>query len=765
MSPFLRSSVQRRAAAVTFVVLGGVGFLPLFGGPGYEHALASGLIVPSAAAIATSLELSEGSAPSPLSCVGRGILSGLALAALAFATALAHGLRVPICDLWGGALGFVLTAGFGAALGGAWGAIVAEALRGRKGRRFGAPLLAILAPVACVAISIARFYSSPMIFAFDPFVGYFSGSLYDTVVDPGASLFSYRLGSLGSLLAVVFAASVLDRDAGGKLCLRPLRGQSGAIVRALLAVSSGVVSLVVTLDGPRLGHWETPETIATELGGYWPGARCDVVLPDSVIPEDAALIAKDCDEELVAVEKALGARGPDRVRAFFFRDAAEKKRLMGAGDTYIAKPWRHEVYLQLGSYPHPVLGHELAHVVAGGFARGPFAVAGELGGLWPNPGLIEGVAVAASPDDDELTDLQWAHAMIELGTLPPLEKVFSLGFLTSSAAKSYTLAGAFVRWVMDHFGSDVLRAWYGGGSIERLTGETWRELDQAFRKEASEALLSPEAAAYAKARFERAAVFARTCPHVIDGIRQRADQCRDAHQAERAIELYDRILRRDPHDWGARYNRALTELRFGDPQRGRAALDALAADGELPRTWRDRTLDALADDALWRGDLKGAAEGYEGLATHTLDEDFGRMEEVKTRAAVDADARGPVAALLIGSPHRAGDFALAASLLGAWEDRSSSALASFLLGKNLSQRGFRKEGAAHLDRVMASGDYPTQRVGREVVRDRAIDACAAGDALVVDELRRVVLDPAGPYAESSGRKASVLRLLERCRSP
>ncbi len=102
---------------------------------------------------------------------------------------------------------------------------------------------------------------------------------------------------------------------------------------------------------------------------------------------------------------------------------------MGAADTLIAKPWRHEVYVQLSAYPHPVLGHELAHVVAGSFGRGPFRIAGSAGGLWPDPGLIEGVAVAASPDDDELTDAQWAHAMLDLGSLPPMASVFSLGFL------------------------------------------------------------------------------------------------------------------------------------------------------------------------------------------------------------------------------------------------------------------------------------------------------------------------------------------------
>ena len=38
---------------------------------------------------------------------------------------------------------------------------------------------------------------------------------------------------------------------------------------------------------------------------------------------------------------------------------------MGAADTYIAKPWRREVYVQAAGYPHPVLGHELMHVLAG----------------------------------------------------------------------------------------------------------------------------------------------------------------------------------------------------------------------------------------------------------------------------------------------------------------------------------------------------------------------------------------------------------------
>src|SRR5690606_13490283 len=95
-------------------------------------------------------------------------------------------------------------------------------------------------------------------------------------------------------------------------------------------------------------------------------------------------------------ERALGVSQRERVTAFFFRNAAEKRALMGASNTYIAKPWRNEVYLQVGEWPHPVLFHEIVHVVVGNVGRGPFRIAGTLGGLLPSPAIIEGVAVAAA---------------------------------------------------------------------------------------------------------------------------------------------------------------------------------------------------------------------------------------------------------------------------------------------------------------------------------------------------------------------------------
>lgn len=769
------------AAVVVGLTLGGVGFLPLFGGPGYEQSLASGLVVPAAAAIATALDASRERPSSPLASVGRGVLAGLGLAALALVTALLHAARIGICELWGALGYFALTAGVGAIVGGVWGAVVGEAVgaaarRGRlasrgaepgtRGRKVtaAAALLALAGPLGGVAVSLYRFVSAPMIFAFDPFVGYFSGTLYDTVIDAGTPLFTYRLGSLATVTAVALVFSVLERSAdrpfGLVLDLRSRETRA----RAAIGLACALASAGSVVFGTKLDHFHTPASITKDLGGEKHGARCDVVYPATTREQEANLLVKDCDEEVLAVEKALGAKGPARIRAYFFRDAADKKRLMGAAHTYIAKPWREEVYLQLMGYPHPVLGHEIAHVVAGSFGRGPFRVAGSAGGLVPNPGLIEGVAVAASPDDEDLSDAQWALAMKKLGLLPDMRRIFSLGFLSDSSAKSYTLAGAFVTWVGDRFGMETVRKWYGGGDIEALTGKAWPALDEAFVADLQKVALPAEAESFARAKFSRPGIFGRKCPHVVDALRHEADVCRDTQRYAEAIRLYREAIAKDAHDFASKKEAANVERRHGDREKGRAALEELATADEkkVPRTWKDRADEALADALFVDGELAAAGARYEALAARTVDEDAARTLEVKALGARDANARAAVQALLLGDAKHGPDVFLGGVALGAWSKTAPAPLVSYLVGRNLLGRGFYEEGARHLDAALA-GELPTPRVARETLRQRVVAACALGEVEVLAKLRSVIDGSADPFkGASGGRRASTLRMIERC---
>ncbi len=754
------SGPRRVAAIVVLVILAAVGFLPLFGGPGYEQSLASGLVVPMAAAIATAIELSESTAP-PVACVGHGVGTGALLAAVAFTTALLHGVRVGICDLAGGAVFFLLTAGVGGMMGGAWGAAVAEVCRGRRRRRLFCVLLAIAGPLGGIAVSLARFVGSPMIFMYDPFFGYFSGTLYDTVVDVRPELWSYRAGSLATLAGVALVAAALTRNAHGRLSFARLRA---AAARLCMVGGIGMmaVSLVVTLEGPALGHWQTADTIARALGGRASGLRCDVVYSDALPADEAALMVRDCEEELAADEARLGAHLDGRLTEFVFSDAGEKRRLMGAAETSIAKPWRQEVYVQLAAYPHPVLGHEIAHVVAGAFATGPLRVGGF---PLPNPGLIEGVAVATSPDDDELSDAQWARAMLDLGTLPEIRGLFSLRFLGVTAQKSYTVAGAFVGWVLERWGAGVVRAWYGGGSIETLTGESWSALEAEFRTWLQELPMPENATAYARAKFERPSVWARKCPHVVDALDRDADRCRDEHRMARAGALYARALARDPRDYHAQLARAKMSVQSRDDAewaRGRADLQRIAGDQEAPRNWRDRAQEALADDDLVRGHAEEAAVAYREIAARTPDEDAARTLDVKALAAEDPTAARVIVDMLLSEPGRPQDTWLGALSLGQWQQETSAPLAEYLAGKNLTLHNESLRAAPALDRAL-EGAGLTPRIGREVLRQRAIGACVLRDAASLARVKDAVLSPASPFAGSAGgRRDSVLRLLARC---
>jgi hypothetical protein len=761
LAVLVRSRSQRIAAAVVFASLAAVGFVPLFGGPGYEQSIASGLVVPSAAALATSLEVSAPSdaRASPLAVVSRGLASGAFLAAIALLTALLHGIRVGMCDGWGGTVLFLLTAGSGALLGGAWGAIVGEACRDRRLRRLACVLLALGAPVAGILVSVARFYATPMIFAYDPFFGYFSGALYDTVIDVRTELWTYRAGTAAALTGIILVAAALRRTASGGLAWERTRGNGRAVACLCGGCCAFASSLAIGASGPELGHWQSGASIARELGGRSSGPRCDVIHPDGLLAEQSAILVRDCEEELAADERVLGAHLGGRLTEYVFADSGQKRRLMGAGDTSIAKPWLREVYVQYESYPHPLLGHEIAHVVAGSFAPGPFHVGG---GLWPNPGLIEGVAVATSPDDDELTSAQWARAMLDLGILPPSASLFSLDFLGANAAKSYTVAGAFIGWVTSRWTSSAVRAWYGGGSIERLTGRSWEALDREFRAWLGTLAMPAQASLYARARFERPGVWGRTCPHVVDALDGAGDRCRGEHRFGRAFVLYDEALARDPGDWHARFERAWVELEYGDSTRGREDLGRIATDERAPKPWRDRARETMADDDWARGRSGDAVAVYRDLAAQTLDEDAGRTLDVKALTAADPAAARAVADLLVGQRGRPTDPWLGALALGVWAGATHDPLADYLAGKNLAVHEDWERASVWLDEALRE-PMPTARIGRELVRMRAICACALRDSSSLAHLRGSLGQPDSPFASGSGgRREWLTRLMDRC---
>lgn len=743
------TSSPRLVSGLTVLATGGVGFLPLFGGPGYESALATGLIVPLFTVVSVAATVRDDEAQlSARERLGDGLRRGWLLGTLGYVVTMLHGLRAGFCSVREGTVMYVLGPFCGALVAGLWGAVWLELrVRGRISRKV-AMALAIATPLSSALVALLMGYFTPIVFAFDPFAGFFSGTLYDTVIDSVPRLLTYRVGTLLTLVGAWLTAGLLDGERGR------LRWAGSA---AAFIASAGFV-----FGGSRLDHWHTAGTIQRDLGGHRVGQRCDVIHPTAMTAAAVDLLVRDCDTQLAEVAHTMGVASPPHVTAYFFSSPAEKRRLMGAADTYIAKPWRHEVYLQLSGYPHPILGHELAHVVASAYGKAPLHVAGSLRGFVPDPGLIEGMAVAASPDEDELSPEEWSRVMLTLGILPPLDSVFSLGFLGHASSRAYTVAGAFVSFVRAGYGNAVVGRWYGGEDLPKLTGKSWPALEQAFRDSLRGEPLSPAVLAIGKARFDRPAIFGRICPHVLDADRRDAFAKLAGNDPTRASWGLLSVLARDPHDASAELGLATCAERLGRVDESRTRLARLLADPKVGATVRLRTEERLGDLDYAAGNHAGARAHYRAAFDASVNEDARRNLEVKLLGLDDPAAHDAIGALLVGTPREGVETARAFEELGRWAAKNErSGMPAYLLAKNALARGDHAR-AADLFRRALDGEIGLPSVQREAARQRVIAGCALGDRSIVDEALRRFDTIAPEDTTKTNRGVRLHALASRC---
>jgi len=749
--------------AVTALVLGATGFLPLFGGPGYESSLMAGGLLPSSAAVCTALTLVLRARTEPglsgRSALGFGVAVGSLLAAAGVALSMLHGLRVGFCDLAGGLWLMLLGPGFGAVMGGAWGALAAVwtlAAEARRPRNV-AVALALAGPIGGIVISVWRFFDSPVVFAFDPFFGYFAGPLYDTVIDPIDRLASYRAGSLATLLAAWAFSGAIELYGTALRFLRITR--PGQLLAGLAA--AGLSVLFASL-GPSLGHNVSNAAILEALSRSESYGRCDVRYDPSIPKDYVRLLAKDCEAHLTGLERYFEVSAPERVRVLLFANTAQKGRLMGAATTFIAKPWRHEIYVQQSGYPHPVLRHELAHVVAGRFGQGPYEISGSLGGWLPDPGRVEGFAEAAAPrEDSDFSVTEWAAAMADAGLLPPLGQVFQLGFLGQNASTAYTAAGAFVVWLRGQYGPRVLTAWYGGASLAELTrGKDLTALEAEFRRDLAEVDISPRLKLAAQARFSLPSIFGRRCPHAVDSAYGRAQTLLGALDVEGAEAGFREVLALDPGHVGARLGLGTCALRRSNAEAAVQAYRAVAEDQRLALGNRLGAREAIADTEFLRGNRERARALYSELLQASASEDYRRTLEVKRLATeLPAAEREVLQALLLGSFRQPPSWDTAAPLLGAWRERDpKDGLASYLLGRNLFNRSLYESSASYLDESLARTSALAS-VRREALRLRVTVGCARGEQpSVLRNLRGYLADA----SLTTQQRDSALAVASRC---
>jgi hypothetical protein len=716
--------VRLVGGVVIVVLLGLLGAQNLFARPSYEMSLAAGLLCPSVAAVVTALELSKTKPRGPLAMLARGVENGVLFALTAYAVALLWGLISGFCDLSRNTLLFALGPGVGTVLGGVWGALASEAARSRKRPRVCAVLFGLAGPWSSVALQLYWFYATPAIFAFEPFVGYFSGALWDTTLGEKA-LKTYRVATAATLFAVYVAALHVERVSDGQhqgLRFRGL-GRPGLL---LLGACCGLGSVLSVVFGDELGHWQTSGSIEKTLGGEITHGRCRVVYDRRLAADHVQRFAADCDAQIDSLEAWLELPPDDEpIHVFLFRDRGQKRALMGAGRTSIAKPWRREIYLTNAAYPHPVMRHELMHILAPG--RGPFNIAGSLGGWLPNPGLIEGIAEASSPRDDNLSGHQWASAMRRIKVLPEISSLMSLAFFGNHSSTSYLAAGSFVNFVREQYGAETVRRWYGGEDITVLSGQPWPEMERTWHNKLDAISLNETELAVAKERFDRPSLFARSCPHVVDERMAFANGRVGGGDLTGALVAYGEVLGLDPGNWGARIGVARCHERSGNDAGARQTFEALSTDSSMTDAVRKRALEELGDLALRAGEIDKARAIYDRVRDAVTGEGRLRTLDIKHEFADDDIARPAVVALLIGTTTAGANNVEALDLIGRWRaERPEDGTPDYLYARQHLDAARWDLAAERLDAAIAK-EISLPRVITEIWRMRSIVACARGE--------------------------------------
>lgn len=634
-------------------VLGVLGcFLPLLETPGYELALAAALLGSLGAghlAACLPARVRHQLAPFPgasrpaLRLFGRAAAHGLALLAPIAAASGLNTLRVPPCNALEGLVFFALLPVPAVLIAAAVGLLAGLATPGPKT----ATLTWIVAWLAGIGAALLEFHGSPAVYSFGPFHGWFPGVLYDELITIPDRLLAYRAATLVQIgLILALAGWLIDP---GRMRLSPSRALERRAQLALvlaLAAAAGALHLA----GPALGHrtrraeLEALLPISTEAPGL------ALRFPAGTHARTASALTADAAFSLSRVEEFLGAPPGEPIAVFFFADADQKARAIGAARTNVAKPWRGEVYVVLDAVPHFVLRHELAHAVAARFAHGPFAVPGSLGGLLPDPGLVEGLATAVQGPRGDLTVHQWAGAMKREGLLPEPKRLFGLGFFGLSAATAYTAAGSFCRFLVERRGTASLRAVYSGASFEEATGASLAVLADEWREFLDGVALDESDLAAARHRFDRPSVIGSVCVHEVARLRERAGGEEASGRFPAALETLAEAHRRSGGATATRFDLFFALARAGDREAVRAAAAKLLADEGIGAVRRDAVLEILADLDAAR-DPAAARTGYEALARAAPSEEARRTLEVKARlAGMPGDAAGPLLAALARQP-------------------------------------------------------------------------------------------------------------------
>lgn len=399
-----------------------------------------------------------------------------------------------------------------------------------------AKTLFVLFVLATFVEVLAVGYSTPAIFSYNFFYGYFPGLTYDEALGISRALIVFRLLTLilaGSLVWMAWLVLAhVDRNATAWEKGTTLLGVMVQGKRVLLTGALATLVIVAWWFRGELGFDSSSRYIQHALGRQYTSPHFRIYYSgESYTDDEIRWVAAEHEFRLKQISDELHLPFIGSFESYIYPSAEVKQRLMGAGNTNIAKPWSGQIHITQQSLD-ATLKHELVHVLAA-----PFGLPLIKASL--STGLVEGLAMAIEWDWGNRTLHQYAAAMKRFGVGPDISSIMSFtGFAAQSSSVSYVVAGSFCRFLIDTYGVRPLLLLYRSGEYEEIYGKSLDDLIEEWRVFLDRVPVSDEDRDAVDVLFRRPPIFQKVCARVIAGRNKQAAHAFAQRDYQAASALY-----------------------------------------------------------------------------------------------------------------------------------------------------------------------------------------------------------------------------------
>jgi tetratricopeptide (TPR) repeat protein len=378
--------------------------------------------------------------------------------------------------------------------------------------------------------------TSPQVFAYNVFFGYFPGFTYDEVLGITPSLLFSRLATLIAgvtlfLPTMVVAARVSPSEGFGRkvAALRHLlqaKGESLGMVGGLLLLITAYVYR------GELGFESSAEFIQKQLGSKYLTWHFNIYYSsEHVSPTRMKWIAAEHEFRFSQVSRALRMDFRGRIDSYLYPSPEVKERLLGTGTTNIAKPHRREIHVTLDTF-ESTFRHELVHVFAGAFGMPVLRIS-------PSPALIEGLAVAVDWDAGDRTPHEIAAALLRSGRIQNVRAIFSFtGFAAKPSSVGYLLSGSFCRYLIEEYGLRRFISLYRYARFEGVYRRSLEDLIEEWREYLQSIETRPSETARTTLLLARPSILGKVCARVVAARNAQALRMLNENRLREAAEIY-----------------------------------------------------------------------------------------------------------------------------------------------------------------------------------------------------------------------------------